>query len=185
MVQTDKPLDRPNLPIEWLLFCLIPAPSFFVGWKHGAKDHLLIDTDSYNRVNRVEAILETGRWLHHVPRDNGGESIPIHWSHALDGWIVGFSRCLAPWVHSSDAVLAAGAVIGPLSVLALAWAAMSLVRRATGGNPDCRIPGDRQLWSVGPRGLPRVVARRRHRHVRSLDTAPLIEHHDIDTQSTY
>jgi hypothetical protein len=141
MVQTDKPLDRPNLPIEWLLFCLIPAPSFFVGWKHGAKDHLLIDTDSYNRVNRVEAILETGRWLHHVPRDNGGESIPIHWSHALDGWIVGFSRCLAPWVHSSDAVLAAGAVIGPLSVLALAWAAMSLVRRATGLQREALLAG--------------------------------------------
>ncbi|MFM8406421.1 MAG: hypothetical protein ACKN94_03785 [Pirellulaceae bacterium] len=141
MVYPEKPLDRRNRLIEWLLFCLIPAPAFFVGWKHGANNRLLIDTDSYNRVNRVEAILETGRWLHQVPRDNGGASIPIHWSHALDGWIVGFSRCLAPWVHSRDAVLAAGAVIGPLSILALAWAAMSLVRRATGLQREALLAG--------------------------------------------
>jgi hypothetical protein len=141
MVQKEKPPERRYLSIEWLLFCLIPAPALFVGWKHGAKDQLLIDTDSYNRVNRVEAILETGTWLHHVPRDNGGESIPIHWSHALDIWIVGFSRCLAPWLPSSDAVLAVGAVIGPLSVLALAWAAMSLVRRVTGLQREALLAG--------------------------------------------
>lgn len=141
MVHKEKRLDRLNLSIEWLLFCLIPAPAFFVGWKHGAKDQLLIDTDSYNRINRVEAILESGRWLHHVPRDNGGESIPIHWSHALDAWIISFRRCLVPWVASPDALLAAGAVIGPLSVLALAWAAMSLVRRVTGLQREALLAG--------------------------------------------
>jgi len=130
-----------NRLIEWLIFCLIAFPAALVSRNQGLELGRLIDTDSYNRLNRVEAIRESGEWLHHVPRDNAGHPTPVHWSHALDLMILGFSHIPAFWSSRSDSLMAAGAVIGPLSILTLAWASMVLVRELLGLNREPLLVG--------------------------------------------
>lgn len=108
------------------------ALTLVIGKGEGVFDGKLIDTDSYTRVSRIEAMVEAGRMLHHTPRDNSGLNIPLHWTHLLDGVILLLSLPLRLFFPLGEALRLAGAAIGPLSTGLTALAAFLAVRLASG-----------------------------------------------------
>lgn len=115
-------------PRVLLVAALAVAFSLRGGVASGVFSGLLVDTDSYTRVSRILASIEAGAVLDHVPRDNGGVPIALHWSHLLDALILALAAPLAPFLGWTDAVRWAGAAIGPLSAAATALAAMLAAR---------------------------------------------------------
>lgn len=109
------------------------ATSLVAGNLHGVFDGKLIDTDSYARLSRIEAMVEAGSALHHTPRDNSGLDIPLHWTHLLDGLILLLSRPLRLFFPLGESLRLAGAAIGPVSTALVALAAFQAVRLAAGG----------------------------------------------------
>jgi len=108
------------------------AISIVAGNLQGVFDGKLIDTDSYARVSRIEAMVEAGRALHHTPRDNSGLNIGLHWTHLLDGLILLLSLPLRLFFPLGEALRLAGAAIGPLSTMLVAMAAVQAVRLVAG-----------------------------------------------------
>ncbi len=107
--------------------------TLIVGKFNGALSGLLVDTDSYTRLSRIVASLEAGGVLAHIPRDNSGHAIALHWSHLLDAVILLLALPLWPLLGQPKALHLAGAALGPISavaaVLATLWAARVLGAR--------------------------------------------------------
>jgi hypothetical protein len=98
------------------------------GKSHGAFTGLLVDTDSYTRISRIVASLEAGSVLAHIPRDNSGHAVALHWSHLLDAAILLLALPLWPFVGVSEALRLAGSALGPISAVAAALAALWAAR---------------------------------------------------------
>ena len=98
----------------------------------GVFEGKLIDTDSYARVSRIEAMFEAGRVLQYTPRDNSGLNIPLHWTHLLDALILLLMLPLRLFFPLSEALRLGGAAIGPVSTAMVALAAFQAVRLAAG-----------------------------------------------------
>jgi hypothetical protein len=120
--------DTTLLPRAALVAGLAALLSLRMGWKDGALAGRLIDTDSYTRVGRLLASVEARVVLDHIPRDNGGTAIALHWSHLLDGLILLLALPLMPLLGAPEALRLAGAALGPLGVAAAALAAMYAAR---------------------------------------------------------
>ncbi len=127
---TAPPGPSTLLVVAIILACA--ATSMVAGNLQGVFDGKLIDTDSYARVSRIEAMVEAGRALHHTPRDNSGLDIPLHWTHLLDGLILLLALPLRLFFPLNEALRLAGAAIGPLSTVMVALAAFQAVRLAAG-----------------------------------------------------
>lgn len=108
------------------------ATSMVAGNLQGVFAGKLIDTDSYARVSRIEAMLEAGRVLQYTPRDNSGLNIALHWTHLLDAMIFLLVLPLRLFFPLPEALRLAGAAIGPLSTAMVAMAAFQAVRLAAG-----------------------------------------------------
>jgi hypothetical protein len=112
------------------------AWSVKVGWDIVVVQHALPSPDSYTRVLRLLASVQAGQILHHVPGDNSGAVVPLHWTHLLDGMILLCALPLLPFMPLSEALRLAGAAIGPVTTAAAGVAAMYALRllsgRATG-----------------------------------------------------
>lgn len=121
-----------SLPLQLAIVFACGAVSLVAGNLQGVFDGNLIDTDSYARISRIEAMVEAGRVLHHTPRDNGGVPIPLHWTHLLDGLILLLSLVLRPFLAPGEALRLAGAAIGPLSTIMVALSAFHAVRLVAG-----------------------------------------------------
>ncbi|HJQ58532.1 MAG TPA: hypothetical protein VJ890_16605 [Vineibacter sp.] len=111
-----------------LVAILAVALSLAGGATGGAFNGLLIDTDSYTRVSRILASIEAGTILDHVPRDNAGVPIALHWSHLLDAILLLLALPLWPLLGAPDALRLAGAALGPLTAAGAALAAMYAAR---------------------------------------------------------
>jgi len=116
-----------------LIILACAGVSLVAGNLQGVFDGKLLDTDSYARVSRIEAMLDAGRALHHTPRDNSGLNIPLHWTHLLDGLILLLSLPLRWAFPPAEALRLGGAAVGPVSTALLALAAFQAVRLASGG----------------------------------------------------
>jgi hypothetical protein len=95
---------------------------------------MLPDPDSYMRLVRMQEALDGGRWFGDVvSRDASGDGLALHWSHAIDGVILFLRAPLCLLLEPQEALLWAGAIIGPLFVgllgLCCAWAAAPLAPR--------------------------------------------------------
>jgi hypothetical protein len=99
-----------------------------VGKLNGAFSGLLVDTDSYTRLSRIAASLEGGSVFAHIPRDNSGHVVALHWSHLLDAVILFLALPLWPFVGESEALRLAGAALGPISAMAASLAAIWAAR---------------------------------------------------------
>lgn len=108
------------------------ATTLLTGNAQGVFEGKLIDTDSYARLSRIEAMLEAGRVLPYTPRDNGGLNIPLHWTHLLDAMIVLLMLPLRLFFPLQEALRLAGAALGPVSTAMVAAAAFQAVRMAAG-----------------------------------------------------
>lgn len=123
-------------PPPWLAaaFVVVLAfvwPSLF-GWNTVIVHGSLPNPDSFTRINRILASIEAGHVLSYVPRDNSGIPVPLHWSHVLDVAIVLLALPLIPHFGLADGLRLGGAMIGPVTVAALALSAMYAARTATG-----------------------------------------------------
>ena len=108
------------------------ATSMVAGNLQGVFAGKLIDTDSYARVSRIEAMFEAGRVLQYTPRDNSGLNIALHWTHLLDAMIFLLVLPLRLFFPLPEALRLAGAAIGPLGTAMVAMAAFQAVRLAAG-----------------------------------------------------
>ncbi len=92
----------------------------------------LIDPDSYIRLVRIRDELSAGSFTHIVRADSGGRGTVIYWSHLLDFLILLIWAPLHLFLKSQAALLAAGAVTGPLFAAAFAaalvWAPYPLMK---------------------------------------------------------
>ena len=123
-------------PAPWLACAFVAAfalawPILF-GWDMVIVHGSLPNPDSFTRVNRILASIETGHVLSYVPRDNSGIPVPLHWSDLLDIAILALALPLIPHFGLADALRLGGAMIGPLTVAAFSLSAMYAVRVATG-----------------------------------------------------
>lgn len=122
----------PSALLVTIIILACAAVTLMAGNMHGVFEGRLIDSDSYARVSRIEAMVEAGRALHHTPRDNGGLNIALHWTHLLDGLILLLSLPLRLFFPLGESLRLAGAAIGPLSTVLVALAAFQAVRWAAG-----------------------------------------------------
>jgi hypothetical protein len=95
---------------------------------------LLIGMDSYMRLVRIQDALDHGNWFGYVvSRDDSGLGVVIPWSHVLDAVILLLRAPLRLLLPPDEALLWAGAMIGPLSVGLLgtlcAWSVAPLAQR--------------------------------------------------------
>ncbi|MBX3500322.1 MAG: hypothetical protein KF889_12815 [Alphaproteobacteria bacterium] len=123
---------RPSTLLVVTIVLACAATSLVAGNLQGVFDGKLIDTDSYARVSRIEAMVEAGRALHHTPRDNSGLNIGLHWTHLLDGLILLLSLPLRLFLPLGESLRLAGAAVGPVSTVLVALATFQAVRLAAG-----------------------------------------------------
>lgn len=97
--------------------------------------------DSYELMARVNASVAAGHLVYLVPGDNGGQNIPLFWSHLLDTWIIGTAAPLAVFVGWSRALYFAGASVGPESLIVIGVAALFAARALGGGKRLALLPG--------------------------------------------
>ncbi|MEJ2205311.1 MAG: hypothetical protein P8170_14525 [Gemmatimonadota bacterium] len=93
----------------------------------------LIDTDSYTRILRVQALRDTGEWYETaMDRSNAPFGETSHWTRPLDLLLLGGAVVMAPVVGFEGGLYWAAAFVGPilqiLTGLLLAWAVAPLVR---------------------------------------------------------
>ncbi|MBL8675518.1 MAG: hypothetical protein JNL07_11560, partial [Rhodospirillales bacterium] len=139
------------------------AVPVLVGGRDGIVLGLLSDTDAYTRVNRIIASVEAGRVLDHVPRDNSGDAVPLHWTHLLDALIMAIALPLRAYMDWSEATRLAGAAIGPLSTLVVALAAVGALRAILPGAGAILATG--ALAALGPHVLDYGAFGRADHHV--------------------
>jgi len=135
-IRRQGPAITASDPPPWLAAALVVVlalawPTLF-GWQTVIVHGSLPNPDSFTRVNRILASIEAGHVLSYVPRDNSGVPVPLHWSHLLDIAIVLLALPLMPHFGLAEALRLGGAMIGPVTVAALALSAMYAVRVATG-----------------------------------------------------
>jgi len=111
-----------------------------VGWRT-VVEGLLSQSDAYQRVSRLIASYEAGHILDHIPRDNAGTYIALHWSHLLDAIIVLLALPLVPFVGVVKALHYGGAMIGPLSLFFAALATVVAVERICGQIAHAAVVG--------------------------------------------
>ncbi|MBP2301104.1 hypothetical protein [Azospirillum picis] len=91
----------------------------------------MIDPDSWMRLNRLRAVIETGQLVHTVAGADAGQPLSLHWTHLLEGVMLPFVRLLSPMLGLDGALTAVGVMVGPLSemvlAMALCWAVAPLV----------------------------------------------------------
>jgi hypothetical protein len=126
------PADPPRPPVRaadacayFLIAALLDATAGLrsnAGVLHG----ILIDPDSYMRLDRLHDILAHHAPLHVVLRDASGAGAVLHWSHLLDMLLLLLALPLRPFLDQAEALYVAAAMLGPLSVgllgTASAWA---------------------------------------------------------------
>lgn len=122
-----------------------------------SKERDLFGTDSYMRLVRVEALIETGNWYDTtIERSNAPYGEQLHWSRAMDILIIGLASAIGLFVESSRALLLAGIWISPLlgclALLSLPWVFKPIV--SSEGMPLLLLivqfqPGILQLFSFG------------------------------------
>jgi hypothetical protein len=141
----DFGLSPAVILVTALVGCGIPV---MMGWNTVAEQGLLAQTDAYQRVSRLVASFEAGRLLAHIPRDNAGTVLPLHWTHLLDAVIVVLALPLMPVMSTAKALHYAGAAIGPLSLVAAGLAVVVAVRSVVG--PMHRAVVVAVLAMIGP-----------------------------------
>jgi hypothetical protein len=91
----------------------------------------LLDPDSWTRAVLLRHAIETGNFVQVLTRDASGEGTSIHWSRLLEGIALPFVLGLRPLLGLDRAIIAVGAMVGPVSLGALAaalcWAARPFV----------------------------------------------------------
>ena len=95
----------------------------------------LVNPDSYMRLVRIQEALDHGRWFGDVVSgDVSGRGDVLPWSHLLDGLILLLRAPLRAIFPPDQALLWAGAIMGPLSVGLLgalcAWVVTPIAERA-------------------------------------------------------
>ncbi len=128
MIQAYPPRPPVRAVDAWMYFAIAAALDTAIGLRsvpavlHGA----LSDPDSYMRLDRLNDILLRHAPLHVVLRDASGAGALLHWSHLLDMLLLLLALPLRPFLSQTDALYAAAALLGPLSVgllgTAAAWA---------------------------------------------------------------
>lgn len=115
-----------------MLLVLAVAVSWSIhsGWDVVITQGSLPSPDSFTRINRIIASIEAGQILGHVPRDNSGAVVPLHWSHLLDVMILALALPLWPFLGFDQALRIGAAAIGPLTCALAAWTAMRAARIA-------------------------------------------------------
>lgn len=90
-----------------------------------------IDPDSWTRAVLLRHAIETGDFAQKLFRDASGSGTSIHWSRLLEAVALPFVLALRPFLGLDRAVLAVGAMVGPVSLgclaAALCWAARPFV----------------------------------------------------------
>ena len=123
---------EPSTLLLVIIILACAATTLLTGNLQGVFEGKLIDTDSYARVSRIEAMFEVGRVLQYTPRDNGGLNIPLHWTHLLDAMILLLMLPLRLFFPLHEALRLAGAAIGPASTAMVAVSAFLTVRLSAG-----------------------------------------------------
>ncbi|MCW5746814.1 MAG: hypothetical protein KIT36_11525 [Alphaproteobacteria bacterium] len=125
----DRAEETDDFTVRAALVALLAvAFAMPVGARLGVMGGLLVDTDSYTRLSRILASLEAGALLDHIPRDNGGIAIALHWTHLLDAVILVLALPLWPILGEAKAVHWAGVALSPLTAAGAAVAAMYAAR---------------------------------------------------------
>jgi hypothetical protein len=115
--------------VAWLLFHLLLAAAHDTPILTGG----LLGPDSYMRLVRVEALLESGAWYdHRIERSNAPFGEELHWTRPFDLLLLAGATPLAPLLGWKTALYWSGALVSPLlqllSALAFAWALCPLIR---------------------------------------------------------
>jgi hypothetical protein len=102
------------------------------------RDGLLLDTDSYMKLVRLEQLLATGGWYDAaIARSNAPFGETLHWTRLFDILVILLALPLTPFMSLRDALFWSGAAISPLMSLAtmgaLIWAARPLLRESAIG----------------------------------------------------
>src|SRR5262245_42684072 len=111
------------------------------GWDVVVLQQALPSPDSYTRLLRLLGSIEAGQILHHVPRDNSGAIVPLHWTHLLDALILLLALPLLPFMSLAEALRWAGAAVGPATAAAAGLAAMQALRAITGRTEGAIVAG--------------------------------------------
>lgn len=140
--------DPRHVPVEWTFRLGVLAVATLgiawtvsTGWGVVINQQALPSPDSYTRLLRLIGSLETGHLLHHVPGDNSGAIVPLHWTHLLDGLILLLALPLLPFMPLSEALRLAGAAVGPVTAAAAGIAAMVAVRAVSGRTRGAALAG--------------------------------------------
>lgn len=101
----------------------------------GVLDGNLVGIDGYLRLVRITENYEAGTWFEPgLARAGAPDGIVLHWTRLLDGLIIALALLMKPFLGFKAALYWSGALISPLlhifTAVALAWAAMPLLRRA-------------------------------------------------------
>jgi hypothetical protein len=132
---TLSPAGRLRGPDVLLAFALAAAVDVVVGGRMlpGVLAGGLVNPDSYMRMVRLEAILAHGSVLDTVFRDGSGRGTQLHWSHLIESLVVLLALPLRLFLPMREALHAAAAAFGPLSMgamgVAVAWAAAPFAAR--------------------------------------------------------
>jgi asparagine N-glycosylation enzyme membrane subunit Stt3 len=95
---------------------------------------LLIDTDSYMKLVRIENLLATGGWFDsRIARSNAPFGETLHWTRLFDVIVILGAGLLRPFMELREAVFWSGAFVSPLLnlalIFALVWAARPLLAK--------------------------------------------------------
>lgn len=95
---------------------------------------VLVDTDSYMRLNRVIQLWQSGAWFDTVyPRINPPLGHEQHWTRPLDVWLLAGAWLASPAAGFEKALYWWAALTGPvlqiMTLCALVWAARPLLQR--------------------------------------------------------
>jgi hypothetical protein len=93
---------------------------------------LLLDTDSYMKLVRIEQLLATGDWYDAViTRSNSPFGEALHWTRLFDILVIALATPLTPFVDLRGAVFWSGAAVSPLLAVAtmgaMIWAPRPLL----------------------------------------------------------
>lgn len=115
--------------IAWMLFHLLLAAAHDTPILTGG----LLGPDSYMRLVRVEALLDSGAWYdHQIERSNAPFGEELHWTRPFDLLLLAGAAPLAPLFGWKAALYWAGALVSPLlqllTALGFIWALRPLVR---------------------------------------------------------